>query len=62
MAIPEMIELVGASAADDTDVRPALSLSAKLWLLGIALGVLLGAVDSWQSYYLGKVEIGRAHV
>lgn len=26
----------------------------RLWMLGIAFGALLGAIDSWQSYYLGQ--------
>jgi len=43
------------SVAVDTPADGALPAPrwTRLWMLGIALGALLGTIDSWQSYYLG---------
>jgi signal transduction histidine kinase len=53
MVMPDTIGRVNASV-NDPAARPPLSRSAKLWMIGIAMGALLGAIDSWQSYYLGQ--------
>jgi len=53
MVMPDTIGPVNASI-DDPAARRSMPRSATLWLLGIALGALLGVVDSWQSYYLGN--------
>jgi two-component system, LytTR family, sensor kinase len=54
MVMPDTIDLAAASSAADGPVHLQTSRRTKLWALGIALGGLLGVVDSWQSYYLGK--------
>jgi two-component system, LytTR family, sensor kinase len=49
-----MPDTIAAAAGHEAAVAPFVSRRTKLWMLGIALGALLGAVDSWQSYYLGQ--------
>lgn len=55
MVMPKTIDFTAAPASPDAEpVPPTFPRRTKLWALGIALGGLLGVVDSWQSYYLGK--------
>jgi signal transduction histidine kinase len=52
--MPDAIDLAAASSGADAASHPRVSRMTKLWGLGIALGALLGTVDSCQSYYLGR--------
>jgi two-component system LytT family sensor kinase len=54
MVMPDTIDFAAASSGADTATDAGVSRTTKLWALGIALGALFGAVDSWQSYYLGR--------
>jgi two-component system, LytTR family, sensor kinase len=54
MVMPDTIDVAAASPGADGAFTPRVSRRTELWALGIALGALLGIVDSWQSYYLGK--------
>ena len=51
--MPDAIDLAASSEADAA-IHPSVSRRMKLWAVGIALGALLGTVDSCQSYYLGR--------
>ena len=53
MVMPDTIDVAAAAPGAEAALTPRLSRRTKLWALGIALGALLGIVDSWQSYYLG---------
>jgi signal transduction histidine kinase len=53
MVMPDTVDLAAESPAADAAKRRRISRGLKFWLLGIGLGALLGAIDSWQSYYLG---------
>src|SRR5258705_10537559 len=55
MVTSEPGDLSRASAPGDGTVQTKLPQYAKLWGLVVALGVLLGVVDSCQSYFLGNV-------
>ena len=52
--MPDAIDLAAASSGADAASLSSMSRRTKLWGLGIALGALLGTVDSCQSYYLGR--------
>jgi two-component system, LytTR family, sensor kinase len=54
MVMPDTIDFAAASSGADAATQPGISRTTKLWALGIGLGALLGAIDSWQSYYLGQ--------
>src|SRR5215213_10284792 len=54
MVLPDTIKLAAASSVANAAGRARVSQRTRLWAFGIALGTLLGVVDSCQSYYLGR--------
>src|SRR5262245_48006764 len=57
MVMPDTAAAGAGSNRADASANVSIPHGIQLWTLGIAMGVLLGVVDSSQSVYLGK-EIG----